>query len=306
MNETINDTKQVHTVGLDKIQLDHDFNCRGYITHADVMDLAKDIRNRGLDQPITVMETPDGPRPYKIITGHRRYMAADLNAKEYGSAPEIDCFIRHPMSEMEQHDLNLTENIQRQDLTMGQEARALRFYFGKNYSDYEIAGRLGKSITWVATRRQLLEMPDNVLTLADRNFLTPKDVNDLYRLRGDKSLFEELVNLLEDHKLKEARRTVRSLYRKKETRETKKARSTTQIYAMMDILRYICAKIETKHTYEAGELFTPEGNSLMTRVLAWASGFVSTGEVYDDIEDFCRLSYVDCPDILKLLDDTVG
>ena len=80
-----------------------------------LMELAQSIRENGLIQPITVREDEDG---YEIIAGERRYKACIL-----AGYSEVPCNV---MSADEQKlaELALVENIQRENLTSIEEAKA--------------------------------------------------------------------------------------------------------------------------------------------------------------------------------------
>lgn len=89
-------------------------NPRGPVESASVIDLAESIKAQGVLQPLLV--TPEG----LIVAGHRRFAAAQLAGLE--AVPVVERI----MTPAEQLAAMLTENMQRQDLTPLQEARAFR------------------------------------------------------------------------------------------------------------------------------------------------------------------------------------
>ena len=65
---------------ISKIHADEEFNCRGPISPMEVMDLAESIREKGLLQPVVVMEYDQAEKErtgydYLLIAGYRRYTA---------------------------------------------------------------------------------------------------------------------------------------------------------------------------------------------------------------------------------------
>ena len=109
-----------HDVLMSEIFSDDEFNCRGRIIPLDVLDLAKSIKETKLQQPIAVQpfKHPTNPNiKYRIIAGHRRFMAFVVN-----KSTTIPAIIRDGLSELDARLLNLTENLKRQDLNMLQEA----------------------------------------------------------------------------------------------------------------------------------------------------------------------------------------
>lgn len=75
--------------------------------------LAADMKKNGLVQPILVRPRTDGPG-YDLVSGHRRHGAAISLGWT-----SIDAVIR-PMTEEEAYLINLTENVQREDLAPGE------------------------------------------------------------------------------------------------------------------------------------------------------------------------------------------
>lgn len=78
--------------------------------------LADSIAAEGLDQPITVRET--APGRYLIAMGERRWRAFKLNRdRGVPNSNEIACFVRSDLVGSKLRLAQLTENLQREDLT---------------------------------------------------------------------------------------------------------------------------------------------------------------------------------------------
>lgn len=80
----------------------------------DITELSDSIKKNGIFQNLTVIPTDD--EMYTIIIGHRRFAAA----KEAG-LQELPCAIVE-MTEKEQLSTMLLENMQREDLTVLEQA----------------------------------------------------------------------------------------------------------------------------------------------------------------------------------------
>ena len=94
-------------------------------------ELAASIRRHGVLQPVLVSE--DGPRRFILVTGERRWRAAQLIGLE-----TIPAVIRERLESADQLELALVENLQRRDLTPLEEARAfdhLRSSLGLSQSE---------------------------------------------------------------------------------------------------------------------------------------------------------------------------
>jgi ParB family chromosome partitioning protein len=124
-------------------------------TFTEIDDLAASIREQGLIQPIIVQRDP-GPEGYQIVAGERRYRA--LQRLGYSTAP---CVVRRDMLPDEELLAALVENGQRAGLDPVEEAHALATLrdlesLGSNAA---VARKIGRSVTYVARRLMLLELP---------------------------------------------------------------------------------------------------------------------------------------------------
>ena len=129
-------------------------------------ELAESIRRHGVLQPLLVSE--DGPGRYLLLTGERRWRAARL-----AGLRTIPAVIRERLGDGEQLEVALVENLQREDLTPLEEARAfddLRTSLG--LSQAEIAGRVAMDRSTVANSLRLLKLPSEVQELVERGDLS--------------------------------------------------------------------------------------------------------------------------------------
>jgi ParB/RepB/Spo0J family partition protein len=128
-------------------------NPRGPVDPASVMDLAASIRSQGILQPLLII--PDGT----VVAGHRR-LAGGLLA-ECHMAPVI---IRD-LAINEQLEIMLVENLQRQDLTPIQEARAYRRLIDAGCRQSDVARKVGVTVSRVQHRLMLLKLDPAVQDL---------------------------------------------------------------------------------------------------------------------------------------------
>ena len=126
---------------------------RRHLDQAAVLQLAADIAERGLLQPI-VVGPPDDDGIHTIIAGERRWRACQKADKEVAEVV-IDYDLADPQT---MFDAALAENIQREDLTRPDLAAALtRVKRDHGLTDEQLAGRYNKSVEWV---RQVLAFGD--------------------------------------------------------------------------------------------------------------------------------------------------
>ncbi|MBQ8403444.1 MAG: ParB/RepB/Spo0J family partition protein [Clostridia bacterium] len=117
--------------------------------------LAESISQHGIIQPI-VVRPKDGM--YMIVTGERRWRAARM-----AGLSEVPVIIIEA-DDRKAAELALVENIQRKDLNPVEEARAYADLIDEyNYTQEEIAKKVGRSRSSIANSLRLLDLPDAVL-----------------------------------------------------------------------------------------------------------------------------------------------
>lgn len=259
---------QVQDVPLKLIYSDPFFNCRQEkITPFDVQDLAKDIERHGLTQPIVVQPwSQRSPFKYRVVVGNRRYQAFRNLNREC-----IPAIIRTDIDETQARVLNLSENIQRKDLNVYQEAKAMEYFLLQGMTRDEIAQKLDVSTGWVQIRATVLQLPFEVQKEVAAGFITQTQIKDIYSLKDRDKMFEA-VRHIKDQKLKDDKKTI--VIKKPPKKKDPVKKSIQNIDSIVQMLDYTVDVL---------------GPSLTTRILAWAVGNVSTQEILDDIKDTCQL-----------------
>ena len=143
-------------------------NPRKTFDEAKLEELAQNIEEQGLLQPITVRKISNEethideetgevvsvePR-YEIVCGERRFRAWNLLANKSARYNEIPCIIRE-MTDEQAFDAMITENLQRQDVDPVEEAIAFSLLLENGNAIEDIAIRFGKSIRFVQDRVKL-------------------------------------------------------------------------------------------------------------------------------------------------------
>jgi ParB/RepB/Spo0J family partition protein len=149
-------------------------------------ELAADIKERGLLQPIVVREL--SPHRYLLLSGERRLRAVRDVLKQDMIIARL---IRTASDERAWRLSQLAENLQREayePLELAREFAALKEHFG--YSDASLAEALQVSRTWVWKQLSLLSAPVDVQAAIDDGRLAATDyLNNkaLYAEGGDAS-----------------------------------------------------------------------------------------------------------------------
>ncbi len=146
-------------------------------------ELAASIKANGVIQPIVVRpvaHVPGAKPRYEIVAGERRWQAAQLAGLE-----EIPVVIRE-FSDQEAIAIALIENIQREELTPTDEARALQRLIGEfSLTHQEAADAVGRSRAAVSNLLRLLDLPDAVVALIDAKSLSMGHARALLGLEDD-------------------------------------------------------------------------------------------------------------------------
>lgn len=121
----------------------------------DLTELTQSIQARGIRQNLTVVPTGDGR--YVTVIGHRRLAAAKL-----AGLHDLPCDVDPDMSEAEQLEMMLLENLQRIDLTPIEEAEGYQDLLDLGVNVREICRTTGRSEKTVTARLRLLKLPDTV------------------------------------------------------------------------------------------------------------------------------------------------
>jgi len=139
-----------------------------------MQELASSIREHGILQPVLVRPVENG---YEIIAGERRWRAAQL-----AGLTHVPVVVRD-IDDRQAAEISLIENIQRDDLTVVEEAKAYRMLaeqFG--YTQETIAEKIGKSRAYVANTLRILNLPEEILQMLERGELSAGHVRPLLAL----------------------------------------------------------------------------------------------------------------------------
>lgn len=138
---------------------------RKHFSEAALAELADSISEKGVIQPLLVEEQPDGT--YQIVAGERRFRASRLAGMD--TVPVIVRSFSHD----EKLEIALIENIQREDLSPIEEAKAYKSLMETSGLNQEaLAKRLGKNRSTIANAVRLLRLPESVQQALDEGELS--------------------------------------------------------------------------------------------------------------------------------------
>ena len=141
----------------------------------DVTELAESIKTNGIFQPLTVL-SGDAVDGYTVIIGHRRLAAAKLAGLE-----TVPCNVAE-MTEQEQVSTMLLENMQRNDLTVYEQAQGFQMMLDLGETEQSIAEKTGFSKATVRHRVKLLELDREEFEKSQERQVTLSDYIELEKI----------------------------------------------------------------------------------------------------------------------------
>ena len=157
-------SNSIFLVDTDKIK-PNPFQPRREFDEVRLQDLADSIKQYGVLQPLTVsrveMEKEGGGlvTEYELIAGERRLRAAKL-----AGVSQVPVIIRTGDTAMMKLELAIIENLQREDLSVVDRARAFfRLVNEFKFTHGEVARKIGKSREYVSNSLRILTLPEEII-----------------------------------------------------------------------------------------------------------------------------------------------
>lgn len=162
------------TIAIEKLH-PHPQNPRKVI--GDVTEFAESIKANGILQNLTVVPMNDDWTEFTVIIGHRRLAAA----KQAGLT-ELPCAVVE-MTEKEQLSTMLTENMQRSDLTVYEEAKGCQLLLDLGDTVAEVAEKTGFSESKIRRRVKLCELDEEAFKESQIRQPTLQDYDRLNQIK---------------------------------------------------------------------------------------------------------------------------
>ena len=139
---------------------------RKHFNQTELEELADSIKENGIIQPIILRKIGEEDQ-YEIIAGERRFRAAQLLGLS-----EIPAIVKK-INNHEALEMALIENIQREDLSLVEEAFGFKQLIEEfAYTQDQVAKRVGKSRSHITNLLRLLTLPQSVRDLLDQNLIS--------------------------------------------------------------------------------------------------------------------------------------
>ena len=174
------EVKGIVTIGLEHIH-PHPDNPRKDL--GDLTELAESIKKNGIMQNLTVIPKEGEPGEYITIIGHRRSAAAKL-----AGVTEAPCRVVEGMTDKEQMSTMLEENMQRNDLTIWEQAQGFQMMLDLGETEDTIAEKTGFSKKTIRHRLNIAKLDSKTLMEKERQDGYQLSLTDLYELEKIKDV----------------------------------------------------------------------------------------------------------------------
>ncbi len=216
-NEIIDiEKEEVIDIEINTIQ-PNPFQPRRHFEKQALNELAESIRSNGVLQPVIVKKVSSG---YMLVTGERRCRASTIAG--FSTVPAI---VRDYNNQY-LAELALLENIQREDLTIVEEAEAYQNAIKSlNLTHLELATKIGKSRSYVSNALGILSLPEEVLNEINKGNITMGHARSLSKLK-DINRIKKISKMIIDERL--TVRDIESLVKKEEKKVKIKRKNINQ------------------------------------------------------------------------------
>ncbi len=143
----------------------------------DLSELVESIKKNGVLQNLTVIPVEGEPGEYMTLIGHRRYAAGTQAGVE-----KFPCQIAENLTPREQVSIMLEENMQRNDLTIWEQANGFQMMLDLGETEDSIAEKTGFSKTTVRHRLNIAKLNQKVLQEKEKDECFQLSLKDLYEL----------------------------------------------------------------------------------------------------------------------------
>lgn len=176
------------------------FQPRRDFDEARLRELADSIRMYGVLQPLVVtrkeIQKEDGglATEYELISGERR-----LRASRLVGLAQVPVIIRFGAeNDREKLELAIIENLQREDLTVVDRARAFKRLVEEfGFKHFEIGAKVGKSREYVSNSLRVLDLPEEMLLALSEGKISEGHTRPLLMLgtrpQEQVTLFKEII-----------------------------------------------------------------------------------------------------------------
>lgn len=214
----------------------------------DLTELRASVKKNGIMQNLTVIPMEE-PGKYMALIGHRRSEAARLEELE-----GVPCIIKEGLSELEQLNIMMEENMQRNDLTIYEQAQGFQLMLDLGETAESIAEKTGFSTSTVYHRLNIAKLNQKELQKKEKDSSFQLSLTAIYELEKIENIKTRNKVLKEatDNKnlVTRARNAVREEKRKKAEKELIKILKKMEVTPAPKNTHYYDSKYERVQTID--------------------------------------------------------
>lgn len=178
-------------------------------------ELKVSIQEYGIIQPLIVRKSIKG---YEIVAGERRFRAAKLAGFD-----EVPAIVKD-YDDAKMMEIALLENLQREDLTVIEEAMAYKSLIEElKLTQEELSQKIGKSRSHISNTIRLLSLPDHVITFVNNGQLSMGHARALLGLKNKEDLNQLVKKIIKEQlNVRQVEHLVSELNEKKPKKKKKR------------------------------------------------------------------------------------
>lgn len=225
----IEEGEQVKEVSVNEIR-PNPYQPRKEFAQSAIDELAESIKEHGIIQPLIVRKSIKG---YELVAGERRLRAAKVTGLK-----RVPVVVK-AYTDQQLMEIALIENLQRENLNPLEEAEAYeKLIAHHDYTQEQLAKRIGKSRPHVANMLRLLQLPDGIRQMVSSADLSMGHARALLTISEEK-VQQQLAKDVVDKGLsvRQLEELVKQLSVSRETKKKKTAKSEPILIAMEERLR---------------------------------------------------------------------
>lgn len=205
-NEVVEQVTTSSRIALADIQINPKNPRRDFDEQA-LQELATSIKLHDIIQPLTVSKLPNGK--YQLIAGERRFRASKL-----AGLKDVPAYIRQA-NDQQLLELALLENIQRENLNAIEMALSFKRMMEElNYTQEQVAERMGKERSTVTNYIRLLKLPPDIQAAVRNNSISMGHARALVNIDTiDKQLYVFKEIQQKQLSVRQTEELVRKLYK---------------------------------------------------------------------------------------------
>ena len=154
-----------------------------------LLDLTNSIKERGVIQPLVVRKSKDQNDKFELIAGERR-----LQASQAAGLHDVPVIIIEA-DNLKSLELAIVENVQRKDLNPIEEAKGYKRLIDEfGYDREKVSKFIGKSRSHIANTLRILQLPNLVIELIEKEKLTLGHAKVLVGHTNSEFLAKKIIN----------------------------------------------------------------------------------------------------------------